>query len=51
LRKNLFGGGWVADGLGWGLLDATTRRPISPVMLVSDKKIEMTATEVHDMAV
>lgn len=51
MRKSIFGGSWEADGLGWGLLDATTRMPIDLVMLVSDEKIEMTATEVHDMAV
>ncbi len=49
--KKLFGGAWVADMPGWGLLDPDTRRPIAPVALVTDQKIEMTPWEVHDMAV
>lgn len=51
MKKKLFGGAWVADTTGWGLLDAETRKPIDPVSLVTDQKIEMTSCEVHDMAV
>ena len=51
MKKKLFGGAWVADMPGWGLLDAETRRPIDPVALVTDQKIEMSPWEVHDMAV
>jgi hypothetical protein len=51
MKKKLFGGSWVADTPGWGLLDAETRKPIDPVALVTDEKIEMTPWEVHDMAV
>lgn len=51
MRKKLFGGPWVADMPGWGLLDAETRGPIDPVALVTEEKIEMTPWEVHDMAV
>ena len=51
MKKKLFGGAWVADMTGWGLLDADTRRPVHPVSLVTDQKIEMTPWEVHDMAV
>ncbi len=51
MKKKLFGGAWVADMPGWGLLDAETRKAIDPVALVTDQKIEMTQVEVHDMAV
>lgn len=51
MKRKLFGGAWVADMPGWGLLDPDTRRPIDPVALVTDQKIEMTSWEVHDMAV
>lgn len=50
MRKQI-GGGWAADWNGWGLLDAETRRPINPAMLVSEEKIEMTPWEIHNMAV
>jgi len=49
--KMRFGGDWVADRPGWGLLDPDTGRPIDPVDLVTDEKIEMTPWEVQDMAV
>ena len=51
MKKKLFGGSWVADMPGWGLLNAETRKPINPVSLVTEEKIEMTPWEVHDMAV
>lgn len=51
MKKKLFGGAWVADLPGWGLLDPDTQKPIDPVALITDQKIEMTAWEVHDMAV
>lgn len=51
MRKKRFGGDWVADMPGWGLLDPHTRRPINPVAMVTDQKIKMTPWEVHDMAV
>lgn len=51
MKKKLFGGSWVADMPGWGLLNAETRKPINPVSLVTEEKIAMTPWEVHDMAV
>ncbi|MCA0198314.1 MAG: hypothetical protein LCH59_09385 [Proteobacteria bacterium] len=51
MKKKLFGGGWVANMPGWGLLDAETRKPIDPVALITDQKIEMSPWEVHDMAI
>lgn len=51
MKRKFLSGDWVADAAGWGLLDASTGKPISPVELVSDQKIEMTPWEVHDMAV
>lgn len=51
MKKNHLGESWAADMQGWGLLDAATRRPINPVALVTDEKIEMTQWETHDMAV
>lgn len=51
MKKKFFGGAWVADMPGWGLLDADSRRPVNPLALVTDHKIEMSPWEVHDMAV
>jgi hypothetical protein len=51
MKRKLFGGAWVANMPGWGLLDAETRRPIDPVALITDQKIEMSPWEIHDMAV
>ena len=45
------GGGWVMAEPGWGLLDARTSRPVNPVLLVSDERIEMTDWELQDFAV
>jgi len=49
--KKLSGGSWVADTPSWGLLNAESRKPINPVSLVTEEKIEMTPWELHDMAV
>lgn len=51
MKKNLFGGAWVAALPGWGLVDPETRKPVNPVALVTDQNIEMTPWECHDMAV
>jgi hypothetical protein len=51
MKKEYISGAWVADMPGWGLLDADTLRPVHPVDLVTDEKIEMTHWEVHHMAV
>lgn len=51
MRKKFLGGTWVPDNIGWGLIDARSQKPIDPVALVNDEKIEMTPWEVHDMAV
>ncbi|MBN1905074.1 MAG: hypothetical protein JW927_08260 [Deltaproteobacteria bacterium] len=42
---------WIPDMPGWGLIDASTKNPFNPVSYVTDEKIEMTAFELHDMAV
>jgi hypothetical protein len=42
---------WAPDQFRWGLLDARTGRPIDPVTLVSDERIEMTDWELLDFAV
>lgn len=51
MKKNFLTGAWVTDMPGWGLLSAETRRPIDPLSLITDQKIETTPWEVHDMAV
>ena len=51
MRKRVLGGGWVSAGSGWGLIDATTKKPIDPVSLVTDEQIPMTSWELQDMAV
>ena len=51
MKKKFFGGDWVADAAGWGLVDAKTRRPINPVELATDETIEMTLWELQDFAV
>lgn len=51
MKKQLIGGSWMAEFPGWGLLDAETGKPIDPVALITDQKIEMTPWEVQDMAV
>ena len=50
MRKKLLGG-WVADFLGWGLVNARTGKSVNPLDLVSDQKIEMTNWELQDFAV
>lgn len=44
-------GDWLAQGNGWGLIDADSMKPINPIDLVSDEKIEITKWELHDFAV
>ena len=51
MKKKFFGGTWVADNSGWGLLDAESRKPVNPVALVTDEDVEMTPWELQDMAV
>jgi len=51
MKKMLAGGSWAPELSGWGLIDALTRMPLNPVELVTDKNIEMTQWELHDMAV
>ena len=45
------GSEWNPEVPGWGLIHAETDRPIDPVALISDERIEMTDWEVHDFAV
>jgi len=42
---------WVPATSSWGLIDAATGDHFDPLAFVSDKKIEMTDWEVHDVAV
>lgn len=51
MKKKLFGGTWVPDRSGWGLIDARTHAPVDPTNFVTDEKIEMTPWELHDFAV
>jgi len=51
MKKKFFGGAWVADRSGWGLVDPDTDGLIDPVALVTDEKIEMSRWEVHSLAV
>lgn len=51
MKRKFFGGAWVANEHGWGLLDPETGEPIDPVALITDQNIEMTPWEVQDMAV
>ncbi len=51
MKKKLFGGGWVTDASGWGLVDVETRGSINPIELVTDEKIEVTRWELQDFAV
>jgi hypothetical protein len=51
MRKTDKADEWIADIPGWGLIDASTKKPINPVSFVTDEKIEMTSFELHDMAV
>ncbi|RJP93885.1 MAG: hypothetical protein C4518_05085 [Desulfobacteraceae bacterium] len=51
MKKKFFGGGWISEKSGWGLVDAATMKPVEPVSLVTDEKIEMTSWELQDLAV
>ncbi len=51
MKKFATNGLWKPIVPGWGLIDAETKKPVDPSLLVSDEKIEMTPWEVHDMAV
>ena len=51
MPMRLRSGAWVAEAPGWGLTDARTGRPIEPISLVSDERIEMTDWELQDFAV
>ncbi len=46
-----FGVGWKPCEPGWGLLNPDTGKPINPLELVSDEKIEMTNWELQDFGV
>jgi hypothetical protein len=50
MKRELLGD-WRTVHTGWGLLDANTGKPINPIELVSDEKIEMTQWEIQDFAV
>lgn len=49
--KRLSGDTWIPDRKGWGLVDVVANKPIDPVALITNEKIEMTAWELQDMAV
>jgi hypothetical protein len=49
--KKTIGGEWRTVIPGWGLLDAENNKAFDPVELITDKNIEMTPWEIHDMAV
>jgi hypothetical protein len=51
MKRKFFGGSWVPVEPGWGLLNAETGKPINPVDMINDEKIEMTPWELQDMAV
>ena len=51
MKKNLINDAWIPDRNGWGLIDAITKKPVDPVSLVTDEKIEMTPWEIQAMAV
>jgi hypothetical protein len=44
-------GVWTPDRPGWGIVEAKSGKLVDPVTLVSDELIEMTAWELHDLAV
>ncbi len=51
MKKNPSNDSWVPVKNEWGLIDAITKKPLDPVTLITDEKIEMSAWEKHDMAV
>jgi hypothetical protein len=51
MKTKYFKDEWMPKESGWGLIDATTGRPVDPFDLVTDEKIEMTEWELQDMAV
>ena len=51
MPMRLRAGTWAPETSGWGLLHAQTGKPIDPVALVSDDRIEMTDWELQDFAV
>jgi len=44
-------GTWAPESLGWGLVEERTGKPIDPIELVTDERIEMTDWELQDFAV
>lgn len=42
---------WTPVCKGWGLIDAQTKKAISPPLLITDEKIALTQGELHDLAV
>lgn len=51
MKKKFLGGAWVAERGGWGLVDARNGASVDPVMLITDRKVEMTDWELQDFAV
>lgn len=51
MRMRCRAGIWAPETSGWGLLDARTGKPIDPIALVSDERIEITDWELQDFAV
>lgn len=49
--KKRMPGGWDAEVPGWGLIEARTGKPLNPVDLVSEEKIEITDWALQDFAV
>jgi hypothetical protein len=51
MKRSALDGTWAPDLPGWSLVDAENGKPIDPLGLVTEQKIEMTPWELHDMAV
>jgi len=51
MKKQSHSGEWLPEYSGWGLVDASTKKQINPITMVTNEKLEITPWEMQDISV